>query len=88
MRAIHAAADPSAPAGHHPGRGVVALFVFASSASPGNPAAIIAGDYATAQDIARIRASLGSTGSLPVQIGIWLEQLLRGDLGTDACLWR
>jgi peptide/nickel transport system permease protein len=59
-----------------------------SSASPGDPAAIIAGDYATAQDIARIRASLGSTGSLPVQIGIWLEQLLRGDLGTDACLWR
>src|SRR2546422_10289241 len=50
---------------------------------PGDPAAIIAGDYATPQDIARIRAALGLDRPLLVQIGIWLGQLLRGDLGTS-----
>jgi peptide/nickel transport system permease protein len=64
--------------------GVVALFVFALvRITPGDPAAIIAGDYATTQDIARIRASLGLDRPMPVQIGIWLGQLLRGDLGTS-----
>ena len=39
---------------------VVALFVFALlHLSPGDPAAIIAGDTATADDIARIRQKLG-----------------------------
>jgi len=43
-----------------PVMGVVALFVFALlRLTPGDPAAIIAGDYATPQDIARIRAGLG-----------------------------
>ena len=64
--------------------GVVALFVFALlRLTPGDPAAIIAGDYATPQDIARIRAALGLDRPLLVQIGIWLGQLLRGDLGTS-----
>ena len=39
---------------------VVALFVFfLLRLSPGDPAAVIAGDYATAEDIARIRENLG-----------------------------
>jgi peptide/nickel transport system permease protein len=64
--------------------GVVALFVFALlRVTPGDPAAIIAGDYATPQDIARIRASLGLDRPLPVQIGIWMSQVVRGDLGTS-----
>src|SRR6266498_4650014 len=67
-----------------PVMGVVALFVFALlRLTPGDPAAIIAGDYATPQDIARIRAALGLDRPLLVQIGIWLGQLLRGDLGTS-----
>ena len=67
-----------------PVMGVVALFVFALlRVTPGDPAAIIAGDYASPQDIARIRAALGLDRPLLVQIGIWLGQLLHGDLGTS-----
>jgi len=64
--------------------GVVALFVFALlRLTPGDPAAIIAGDYATPQDIARIRGALGLDRPLPVQIAIWVGQLAHGDLGTS-----
>jgi len=67
-----------------PVMGVVALFVFALlRITPGDPAAIIAGDYATTQDIARIRASLGLDRPLRVQLTIWLAQVVRGDLGTS-----
>jgi len=67
-----------------PVMGVVALFVFALlHFTPGDPAAIIAGDYATPQDIARIRAHLGLDRPFLVQVGIWLGQVLRGDLGTS-----
>jgi peptide/nickel transport system permease protein len=63
---------------------VVALFVFLLlRIAPGDPAAIIAGDYATTQDIARIRTALGLDRPLPVQLGIWVGRLLRGDLGTS-----
>jgi peptide/nickel transport system permease protein len=49
---------------------VVAIFVFALlHLSPGDPAAIIAGDNATAADIARIRAKLGLDQPLLVQFG-------------------
>jgi len=67
-----------------PVMGVVALFVFTLlRVAPGDPAAIIAGDYATEQDIARIRASLGLDRPLLVQVWLWLAQVLRGDLGTS-----
>jgi peptide/nickel transport system permease protein len=63
---------------------VVALAVFALlHLTPGDPAVIIAGDYATSEDIARIRARLGLDEPLPAQIGIWLSRVLRGDLGTS-----
>lgn len=61
---------------------VVALFVFALlHLSPGDPAAIIAGDTATPADIARIRAALGLDQPLYVQFGDWVWHLLHGDLG-------
>ena len=61
---------------------VVALFVFALLyLSPGDPAAIIAGDTATVADIARIRAKLGLDQPVYVQFGTWLWRLLQGDLG-------
>jgi peptide/nickel transport system permease protein len=63
---------------------VVALAVFALlHLTPGDPAAIIAGDYATSDDIARIRARLGLDQPLLAQIGIWLRRVVRGDLGTS-----
>ncbi len=61
---------------------VVAVFVFALlHLSPGDPAAIIAGDNATAADIAHIRARLGLDQPLLVQFGDWVWRLMRGDLG-------
>jgi peptide/nickel transport system permease protein len=61
---------------------VVAVFVFALlHLSPGDPAAIIAGDNATAADIARIREKLGLDEPLLVQFGEWVWHLIHGDLG-------
>ncbi len=61
---------------------VVAVFVFALlHLSPGDPAAIIAGDNATAADIAHIRTRLGLDQPLLVQFGDWVWRLMRGDLG-------
>src|SRR5215831_15977307 len=63
---------------------VVAIFVFSLlRLTPGDPAAVIAGDYATAQDIQRIRQKLGLDHPLHIQFGIWLGRLLQGDLGTS-----
>jgi peptide/nickel transport system permease protein len=61
---------------------VVAVFVFALlHLSPGDPAAIIAGDNATDADIARIRAALGLDEPVIEQFGNWVWHLLHGDLG-------
>jgi peptide/nickel transport system permease protein len=61
---------------------VVAVFVFALLyLSPGDPAAIIAGDTATVADIARIRAHLGLDQPIYIQFGTWVWRLLHGDLG-------
>ena len=49
--------------------------------TPGDPAAILAGDAATADNIAAIRTSLGLDRPLVVQFGIWLGKVLTGDLG-------
>ena len=49
--------------------------------SPGDPATVIAGDYASPADIARIRAQLGLDQPLYIQFTNWLVQLSRGDLG-------
>jgi peptide/nickel transport system permease protein len=67
-----------------PVMGVVAVAVFALlHVTPGDPAVIIAGDYATADDIARIRTKLGLDRPFLTQVGIWLGQIARGDLGTS-----
>jgi peptide/nickel transport system permease protein len=61
---------------------VVALFVFALlHLSPGDPAAIIAGDTASPADIARIHAQLGLDRPLYQQFFDWVWQLLHGNLG-------
>jgi peptide/nickel transport system permease protein len=61
---------------------VVAIFVFALLyLSPGDPAAIIAGDTATVDDILRIRAKLGLDQPFYIQFGSWVWRLMQGDLG-------
>src|SRR5262245_49821637 len=63
---------------------VVALAIFGLlHLTPGDPAVIIAGDYATTEDIARIRIKLGLDRPFLTQVGIWLGQVFRGDLGTS-----
>jgi peptide/nickel transport system permease protein len=67
-----------------PVMGVVALFVFSLLyLSPGDPAAVIAGDIATPEDIAKIRAKLGLDQSYFERFGTWLWALAHGDLGTS-----
>jgi ABC-type microcin C transport system permease subunit YejB len=67
-----------------PVMGVVVLFVFLLlRVAPGDPAALIAGDYATPEDIAKIRVALGLDKPMHVQLGIWLAALARADLGTS-----
>ena len=51
--------------------------------SGGDPAAIIAGDMATPEQLAAIRAQLGLDQPLPVQFATWTGQLLTGDFGTS-----
>ena len=61
---------------------VVAVVVFMLlRLTTGDPAAIIAGDNATSQDVAAIRERLGLDRPLVEQFVIWLGRLLRGDFG-------
>jgi peptide/nickel transport system permease protein len=67
-----------------PVMGVVALFVFLLlRLTPGDPAAILAGDNATPAQLDRIRASLGLNEPLYIQFFTWLNKLLHGDLGVS-----
>ena len=63
---------------------VVALFVFfLLRIAPGDPAAIIAGDDATAESIAAVRAKLGLDRPMIEQFVVWVWGLVRGDLGVS-----
>jgi peptide/nickel transport system permease protein len=67
-----------------PVMGVVALFVFLLlRLTPGDPAAILAGDNATSEQLERIRTSLGLNEPLYTQFFTWIGKLLRGDLGVS-----
>lgn len=62
--------------------GVVAIAVFGLlHVTPGDPAVIIAGDYATSDEIERIRNQLGLDQPFITQIGMWFGRVVRGDLG-------
>ncbi|QNK67551.1 ABC transporter permease [Variovorax sp. PAMC26660] len=61
---------------------IVAVIVFLLlRMTPGDPAAAIAGDAASVQDIERIRAQLGLDAPIVSQFFGWLGHVLRGDLG-------
>lgn len=63
---------------------VVAFVVFLLLyLTPGDPAAILAGDAATVDDIRRIREKLGLDQPFIVRFGEWVWALLHGDLGTS-----
>ena len=63
---------------------VVAFVVFLLLyLTPGDPAAILAGDAATTDDIRRVREALGLDRPFLIRFGEWAGALLRGDLGTS-----
>jgi peptide/nickel transport system permease protein len=63
---------------------VVAFVVFLLLyLTPGDPAAILAGDAATVDDIRRIREKLGLDQPFLIRFGEWSWALMRGDLGTS-----
>jgi peptide/nickel transport system permease protein len=67
-----------------PVMGVVALFVFLLlRITPGDPAAILAGDNATPAQLDRIRTSLGLNEPLYLQFITWVGKLMHGDLGVS-----
>ena len=61
---------------------IVAVLVFLMlRLTPGDPAAVLAGDAASTEQIAQIRSGLGLDRSIPEQFAIWFGRLLTGDLG-------
>jgi peptide/nickel transport system permease protein len=62
--------------------GIVGVFVFLLlRLTPGDPAAVIAGENANAAQIEEIRAKLGLDRPLATQFAVWLGRVLQGDLG-------
>src|SRR3972149_4601853 len=65
-----------------PVRAVAAVLVFMLLRfTAGDPAAIIAGDNATSQDVAAIREKLGLDRPIVPQFAIWFGSILRGYFG-------
>jgi peptide/nickel transport system permease protein len=63
---------------------VVALFVFfLLHLTPGDPAAVIAGDDATPAEVEGVRRKLGLDRPVWEQFGVYVWNLLHGDLGTS-----
>lgn len=62
---------------------VTVLIFVAMRVVPGDPAVLLAGDFATPETVQALRAKWGLDRSLPVQYGVFFRNLLRGDLGTS-----
>ena len=61
---------------------IVAVLVFLMlRLTPGDPAAVLAGDAASTEQIALIRKELGLDRTVPEQFVIWVGQMLTGNLG-------
>jgi len=60
---------------------VVTLVFLALRLIPGDPAVVMAGEAAPYEVVAAIRREFGLDRSVPVQYGIFLARLVRGDLG-------
>lgn len=62
---------------------IVVTLIFLLVRITGDPATILAGDMASPQAIAELRAQLGLNDSIIVQYVKWIGNLLRGDLGVS-----
>jgi peptide/nickel transport system permease protein len=66
--------------------GVTVIVFLVISLVPGDPAKAILGTFATPENMAQVRHDLGLDQPLPVQYAIWIEHVLRGDLGRSYIL--
>lgn len=63
---------------------IVAIIVFSLLyLTPGDPAAVLAGEQATSEDIERLRVALGLDQPFLVRFGQWITGVVQGDLGTS-----
>jgi peptide/nickel transport system permease protein len=62
---------------------VVAFVFLAMRLVPGDPAVIMAGDFADAATLQRMRSEWGLDRPIPVQFGIFVTNLVQGDLGNS-----
>jgi peptide/nickel transport system permease protein len=68
---------------------IVAVLVFLiTRLAPGDPAAIMLGDQASLDDVAKLRAVYGLDRPLSTQFFLWLGQILHGNLGQSIFLQR
>jgi peptide/nickel transport system permease protein len=68
---------------------IVAVLVFVlTRAASGDPIAVLLGDQATAEDIARVQKVYGLDKPLPMQFVLWLKELAHGNLGESIFLQR
>ena len=71
------------------GQGLLTVFLTVSTVfllvrlAPGDPAAAYAGPTATTEDLERVRAQFGLDQPLLAQYGVFLRNLVQGDLGTS-----
>ncbi len=61
--------------------GVIVITFVISHVIPADPVRLIAGDTATPQQVEALRHSLGFDRSLPVQLVVYVDNLLHGNLG-------
>lgn len=68
---------------------IVAVLVFMlTRLASGDPMALLLGDQASAQDIAKARTQYGLDKPLPTQFALWIGELLHGNLGQSIFLQR
>ncbi|MGY2051360.1 ABC transporter permease [Methylobacterium sp. JK268] len=65
---------------------VAAMVFFLTRLAPGDPAAIMLGDQATPEDVARLRATFGLDRPLLVQFVLWLKEIATGNFGRSIFL--
>ena len=63
--------------------GVSIITFFIARVVPANPAALYIGPKARQEDIERVTIQLGLDKPLPVQYAVYMQELLRGDLGNS-----
>jgi peptide/nickel transport system permease protein len=68
--------------------GVVTLMFFLLRLAPGDPALLLVGPAATAEQVASQRHVLGLDRPLPAQYATWLGRFARGDWGTSIATGR